>query len=182
MYYNTLENVHRAFLIPLLPHFQNARPHASYKRRGAFRLMHSTEALPQAHTRYTKARMHPIGCITRKYRVLYFEIVVVFQWNVLSAVTQTALRDFSPARQEDYSKKLARSVRHAPTLGANHCVVRTICRTFPQSGCVTPPPRDDRCGGACCQTIRRCAWRTNPCVLPYYLLTSLKEKWRRFII
>ena len=33
------------------------------------------------------------------------EIVPVFPLNVLSAVTQTALRDFSPARREDYSKK-----------------------------------------------------------------------------
>ena len=38
-----------------------------------------------------------------------FEMVLVFRENVLSAVTQTALRDFSPARQVNYIKKLGLS-------------------------------------------------------------------------
>lgn len=36
--------------------------------------------------------------------------MLVFPLNVLSAVTQTVLRDFSPAEQEDYTKKRRTSV------------------------------------------------------------------------
>ena len=75
-----------------------------------------TTGKPRIHE---KRECTPWGCTTRKYRVLSFEIVLVFPLNVLSAVTQTILRDFSPAEYFYYIKKPRRGASIPPRTDAS---------------------------------------------------------------
>lgn len=68
---------------------------------------------------HEKQECTPWGCTTRKYRALGFEIVVVFLLDVLSAVTQTILRDFSPAEHAYYIKKPRRGASIPPRTDAS---------------------------------------------------------------